>query len=380
MILVFLDNMDSIKDLNLIDEINDSSNLILIKNRLQLLFWNKNPEISEKEDEEVLEENGEKKYLDYLRDYQERLRVYGVGDTELFPDKIDYLTLILAANSKNHNIYIKKLAEEYAEKVPLEEGDSRVNIWEFIDVAANSRNNDLHLERMILEGNVVLLNKKRQSIYNFEKIRLKIKNYVDMVRNAQIPKEIKDLLVKKSEEAFDGIKIDYNIESGIKVITKEYSGEIPEDWHPPCMREILNDILSGGSPSHYARRSFVVYRFVSQFDPNLRPIEEGTITNRSAQDIATEEQIERFLDEIINIFKSVGDFDVEKTKYYISHNIGYKVANHITHCEYCKNWRDDGGKGLGYYCRPDSTCSRKDIIHPLDYLCHNINRHVKKSE
>lgn len=380
MILVFLDNMDSIKDLNLIDEINDSSNLILIKNRLQLLFWNKNPEISEKEDEEVLEENGEKKYLDYLRDYQERLRVYGVGDTELFPDKIDYLTLILAANSKNHNIYIKKLAEEYAEKVPLEEGDSRVNIWEFIDVAANSRNNDLHLERMILEGNVVLLNKKRQSIYNFEKIRLKIKNYVDMVRNAQMPKEIKDLLVKKSEEAFDGIKIDYNIESGIKVITKEYSGEIPEDWHPPCMREILNDILSGGSPSHYARRSFVVYRFVSQFDPNLRPIEEGTITNRSAQDIATEEQIERFLDEIINIFKSVGDFDVEKTKYYISHNIGYKVANHITHCEYCKNWRDDGGKGLGYYCRPDSTCSRKDIIHPLDYLCHNINRHVKKSE
>lgn len=380
MILVFLDNMDSIKDLNLIDEINDSSNLILIKNRLQLLFWNKNPEISEKEDEEVLEENGEKKYLDYLRDYQERLRVYGVGDTELFPDKIDYLTLILAANSKNHNIYIKKLAEEYAEKVPLEEGDSRVNIWDFIDVAANSRNNDLHLERMILEGNVVLLNKKRQSIYNFEKIRLKIKNYVDMVRNAEMPKEIKDLLVKKSEEVFKGIKIDYNIESGIKVITKEYSGEIPEDWHPPCMREILNDILSGGSPSHYARRSFVVYRFVSQFDPNLRPIEEGTITNRSAQDIATEEQIERFLDEIINIFKSVGDFDVEKTKYYISHNIGYKVANHITHCEYCKNWRDDGGKGLGYYCRPDSTCSRKDIIHPLDYLCHNINRHVKKSE
>lgn len=380
MILVFLDNMDSIKDLNLIDEINDSSNLILIKNRLELLFWNKNPEVSEKNGEEAVDEREEKKYLDYLRDYQERLRVYGVGDTELFPDKIDYLTLILAANSKNHNIYIKKLAEEYAEKVPLEEGDSRVNIWDFIDVAANSRNNDLHLERMILEGNVVLLNKKRQSIYNFEKIRLKIKNYVDMVRNAEMPKEIKDLLVKKSEEVFTGIKIDYNIESGIRVSTKEYSGEIPEDWHPPCMREILNDILSGGSPSHYARRSFVVYRFVSQFDPNLRPIEEGTITNRSAQDIATEEQIERFLDEIINIFKSVGDFDVEKTKYYISHNIGYKVANHITHCEYCKNWRDDGGKGLGYYCRPDSTCSRKDIIHPLDYLCHNINRHVKKSE
>jgi len=364
--------MESIRDLNLIDEINDSSNLKLIKYGLKILFWNKNPEISD--------EDNEKEFSEFSREYQNLLSVCSTGEIEIFSEKIDYLTLILAANSKNHNIYIKKLAEEYAEKIPLENEDSRVNIWDFIDVAANSRNNDLHLERMILEGNVVLLNQKRQSIYNFEKIRLKIKDYVDRVRNAQMPKEIKDLLVKKSEEAFEGIKIEFNIESGIKVSTKEYSGEIPEDWHPPCMREILNDILSGGSPSHYARRSFVVYRFVSQFDPNLRPIEEGTITNRSAQDIATEEQIERFLDEIINIFKSVGDFDVEKTKYYISHNIGYKVANHITHCEYCKNWRDDGGKGLGYYCRPDSTCSRKDIIHPLDYLCHNINRHVKKSE
>ncbi|WP_048064028.1 hypothetical protein [Methanococcus maripaludis] len=369
---MFLDNMASIKDLNLIDEINDSSNLKLINDRLKLLFWTKNPEITDEENK--------KKYLDFLNEYWDTLRAYGAGDLELFPDKINYLTLILAANSKNHNIYIKKLAEKYAEKIPIEDGDSKINIWDFIDVAANSRNNDLHLERMILEGDTVLLNQKNQSIYNFEKIRLKLKNYVEKVRNAEMPKEIKDLLVKKSEEAFEGINIGYNIESGIKVSTKEYSGEIPEDWHPPCMREILNDILSGGSPSHYARRSFVVYRFVSQFDPNLRPIEEGIITNRSAQDIATEEQIERFLDEIINIFKSVGDFDVEKTKYYISHNIGYKVANHITHCEYCKNWRDDGGKGLGYYCRPDSTCSRKDIIHPLDYLCHNINRHVKKSE
>jgi len=364
--------MESIRDLNLIDEINDSSNLKLIKYRLKLLFWNKNPEVTE--------EDNEKEFSEFSREYQNLLGVCSTGEIDIFSEKIDYLTLILAANSKNHNIYIKKLAEEYAEKIPLEEGDSRVNIWDFINVAANSRNNDLHLERMILEGDIVLLNKKRQSIYNFEKIRLKIKDYVDKVRNAQMPTEIKDLLVKKSEEAFSEIKIDYNIESGIRVSTKEYSGEIPEEWHPPCMREILNDILSGGSPSHYARRSFVVYRFVSQFDPNLRPIEEGTITNRSAQDIATEEQIERFLDQIINIFKSVGDFDVEKTKYYISHNIGYKVANHITHCEYCKNWRDDGGKGLGYYCRPDSTCSRKDIIHPLDYLCHNINRHVKKSE
>lgn len=369
---MFLDNLDSIRNLDLIEEINDSSNLKLVKYRLKLLFWNKQNEDGS--------ENIQEDYLTFSREYSDLLHVYSPYDTETFEEKIDYLSLILAANSKYHNIYIKKLAEEYSKKMPLEDGDSKVNIWDFIDIAANSRNNDLHLERMIIEGINVLLNEKRQKIFNFEKIRLKIKNYVDKVRNAEMPKEIKELLNKKSDEMFSDITVDFNVESGIKLATKEYSGEIPENWHPPCMREILNDILSGGSPSHYARRSFVVYRFVSQFDPNLRPIEEGTLTTRSALDIATESEIERFLDGIINIFKSIGDFDVEKTKYYISHNIGYKVTNHITHCEYCKNWRDDGGKGLGYYCRPDSVCSRKDVIHPLDYLCHNINKNVKKSE
>ncbi|ABR55109.1 DNA primase, large subunit [Methanococcus vannielii SB] len=369
---MFLDNLDSIRDLDLIEEITDSSNFKLVKHRLKLLFWNKN----ENKNLELLNEG----YSTYLREYYNILHVYSPYNTQEFEDKIDYLTLIFASNSKYHSIYIKKLAEEYSIKIPLEEGESKVNVWDFIDIAANSRNNDLHLERMILEGNNVLLNEKRQKIFNFEKIRLKIKNYVEKVRNAEMPKEIKEMLLKKSEEIFLDINVDFNVESGIKLKTKEFSGNIPENWHPPCMQEILNDVLSGGSPSHYARRSFVVYRFVSQFDPNLRPILDGTLVNKNALDIATESEIEGFLNNIVNIFKSIGDFDVEKTKYYISHNIGYRVTNHITHSEYCKNWRDDGGKGLGYYCRPDSICMRKDVIHPLDYLCHNINKNLKKTD
>jgi DNA primase large subunit len=168
---------------------------------------------------------------------------------------------------------------------------------------------------------------------------------------------------------------------GIKALN--YKGNIPLDWHPPCIRGILNDILSGGSPSHYARRSFVVYWFCAKFNPNLRPLDKnGNLVNISATDIASEEEIEKFIDELIEMmFKNVEDFDEKKTRYYIMHNIGYKVGHgRLTHCEYCKNWQSDGGKGLSYYCKPDDLCKKKFIIHPLDYLCYNINRHLKKEK
>ena len=104
--------------------------------------------------------------------------------------------------------------------------------------------------------------------------------------------------------------------------------------------------------------------------------------NISALDIAkSEEAVENFLEEMLRIFGNVEDFNPEKTRYYISHNIGYRVADHLTHCEYCKNWREDGGKGLSYYCNPDEICRMRRngkpiVIHPLDYLCYNINRHL----
>jgi len=111
----------------------------------------------------------------------------------------------------------------------------------------------------------------------------------------------------------------------------------------------------------------------------LRPLENGELVNISALDVATVEEIEGFINDLIDImFKNVEDFNENKTRYYIMHNIGYKVADHLTHCEYCKNWKDDGGKGLSYYCNPDDICKRKDIIHPLDYLCYKINENSKK--
>ncbi|HIP16869.1 MAG TPA: hypothetical protein EYG76_01000 [Methanothermococcus okinawensis] len=346
------DDLDKIKEYDFFKEINNNTNIKLIKYLLKYIF------------------QGDNSYYELLN------TVFKGEDRYLMDILINYLTLIIIANTKYHNLYIKKYAEKNLKSI-VDILPNEVSIWEFINIGALSRNNDLHLERMDLNNGLVNIYPVKK-IYGMELIRIRLKEMVEKIKSHNNEQLLKNDNVK---EILNFIKTIVKFEDvgGIKSIG--FKGEIPKEWHPPCIRGILEDILSGGSPSHYARRSFVAYWFCAKFNPNLRPIENGELINVSALEIAKEEEIEDFLDEVVKIFNTVGDFNVDRTKYYVSHNIGYRVANHITHCEYCKNWKEDGGKGLAYYCNPDDICKmRKDgkpiIIHPLDYLCYNINKNT----
>ena len=353
---MFWEELDKIKDLDFFEEITDNLNLKLIKYLLGYIFEDDNS------------------YYNILN--------ATVEDKELKNILINYLTLIIIANTKYYNIYIKKYAEKNY-KDAMDKLPNNIPVWEFINVASQSRNNDLHLERMDLDNGFVNICQVKET-YAIELLRVKLKEMVERIRLHELPKEVKNNEKIKEIINFIGSIVKFEGIEGIKI--SNFKGDIPKEWHPPCIRGILDDILSGGSPSHYARRSFVVYWFCAKFNPNLRPVENGELVNIGALDIAKDDEIENFLNEVVSIFNTVGDFDVERTKYYISHNIGYKVANHITHCEYCKNWKDDGGKGLSYYCKPDNICKMRNkngkpkIIHPLDYLCYNINEHQNKEE
>ncbi|EHP83771.1 hypothetical protein [Methanotorris formicicus] len=379
---MFWEHLDKFKDVDFIEAIKNCVTVINgkckspILSKLQYIFVEE--EYAEKygrEDFEKFFEEIKNKYNDDLIKYKERF--LEMEDIKEFEYLVDYLLLILMANTRYSNVYIRKYAEKYKEEME-KKLSNEVNIWEFIKIASLSRDNDLHLERLDLKNGQVNIYRIKET-YAREVIRVKLKELVDKIKKVKLPEDetIKNILNEIENYLKDKVKFE-SIE-GIKALN--YRGEIPLEWHPPCIRGILRDIQTGGSPSHYARRSFVVYWFVAKFNPNLRPLENGELVNISALDIASEEEIEKFIDDLISmLFKNVEDFDEKKTRYYISHNIGYKVAGHITHCEYCKNWKDDGGKGLSYYCNPDEICRRGDIIHPLDYLCYNINIHLNQNK
>ncbi|ABR56744.1 hypothetical protein [Methanococcus aeolicus] len=352
---MFWENLHKIKDFDFFEEITNKDNLKLIK----ALFGH------------IFDIEGYDTYYNDLK-IREQIGIDIIAKETL----INYLALIIISNTKYHNLYIKKYSDKKYNKIKDKLPDE-ISIWEFIEVASTSRNNDLHLERVNLEQGQVNLTKIKR-IYAIELTRLKLKEMIEKIKKVELPEEILNNENIKELFKFLDENIKFEGVEGIKI--SNFEGNILKEWHPPCIRGILDDILSGGSPSHYARRSFVTYWFVAKFDQNLRPIMDGGIANVRALDIASEDEIERFLNEIVAMYNTVGDFDEGKTKYYISHNIGYRVANHITHCEYCKNWRDDGGKGLGYYCKPDEICNLKNVIHPLDYLCHKIKEYQKNKE
>ena len=377
---MFWEHLDKFKNVDFVEAVKNCVTIINgkykspILSKLRYIFVEEEYAKKEEQDEEDFEkflEEVKKEYHDDLNSYKGYL---GIETIKEFEYLVDYLLLILMANTKYTNVYIKKYAEIYKEEME-KKLPNKVNVWEFIKVASLSRDNDLHLERLDLKNGQVNIYRIKET-YAREFIRVKLKELIDKIKKVKLPEDetIKNILNEIENYLKDKVKFE-SIE-GIKAL--DYEGEIPLEWHPPCIRGILRDIQTGGSPSHYARRSFVVYWFVAKFNPNLRPLENGELVNISALDIASEEEVEKFIDDLISmLFKNVEDFDEKKTRYYISHNIGYKVASHITHCEYCKNWKDDGGKGLSYYCNPDDICKKRGIIHPLDYLCYNINMHLK---
>jgi len=359
---MFWEKLEKIEGCDFFKEIEDSTNIELIKFFLKYIF------------------QGDKSYSKLLKNVSKDEKEMEEKDT-----LIQYLTLIIVANTRYYNLFIKNYVKRYFENIEktLNKLPNKVSVWEFIKVSAHSRNNDLKLESLELDKGVVDISPVRETYY-MELIRVRLREMVERIKADSDRTILEHKGVQEIVKFMEKMVKPQDV-GGIKAVN--FQGEIPLEWHPPCIRKILEDILSGGSPSHYARRSFVVYWFCAKFNPNLRPLnKEGELVNISALDIAkSEEAIENFIEEMLKLFSNVEDFNPEKTRYYICHNIGYKVADHLTHCEYCKNWREDGGKGLRYYCNPDEICrmrrnGRPLVIHPLDYLCYNINRHMKRKK
>lgn len=74
---------------------------------------------------------------------------------------------------------------------------------------------------------------------------------------------------------------------------------------PPCMDAIINEIKSGGNPSHQARFAVAAYTLRKCHDLEGKPIEDC-------------------VEEVVNLFRTVADFDEKKTRYQVEHIAGLR--------------------------------------------------------
>ena len=115
--------------------------------------------------------------------------------------------------------------------------------------------------------------------------------------------------------------------------------DMKEESFPPCIKCLLNEI--GRGLSHPGRFTLVTFLH----------------------------RIGYSLDEIVNVFRCVPDFNERMTRYQVKHILGMKGS----HIEYsvpsCKKIKSYG------FCFPDENC--RYIRHPLQYLV-RLKRHRRK--
>jgi len=127
--------------------------------------------------------------------------------------------------------------------------------------------------------------------------------------------------------------------------------DIDLDVHPPCIRSIIEELFSGGHPSHNARFALASYMLRLCVEVLGRKIDEC-------------------IQEIEEFFKHAGDYRPEKTRYQLSHIgglVGKKTFYMSPNCDTMREW------GLCPYST--NVCG---VNNPLTYIARKLRKLAKK--
>ncbi len=126
--------------------------------------------------------------------------------------------------------------------------------------------------------------------------------------------------------------------------------DIDLEMHPPCIRSIIEELYSGGHPSHFARFALASYM--------LRLCVE-----------VLGKKIDECIHEVEEFFKHAGDYIPEKTRYQLSHIgglVGKKTFYMSPNCDTLREW--------GICPFNSNVCGVKN---PLTYTVRKLKRAVK---
>jgi len=108
---------------------------------------------------------------------------------------------------------------------------------------------------------------------------------------------------------------------------------------PPCIEAIINEIKSGGNPSHQARFALAAYMLRKCHDIEGRPMEDC-------------------VEEVVGLFRTVADFDEKKTRYQVEHIAGLRGGHKFYMPPSCQEMNSLG------LCPTNLGCGVKN---PLNY-------------
>ncbi|GAB6944070.1 DNA primase [Vulcanisaeta sp. JCM 14467] len=178
--------------------------------------------------------------------------------------------------------------------------------------------------------------------------------YKDLVRLVEeaVEKRVLELISKASEnldetraliDALGGMKelMEYRAGSTVRVKV-QITGSTP-----PCMDAIINEIKSGGNPSHQARFAVAAYTLRKCHDLEGKPIEDC-------------------VEEVVNLFRTVADFDEKKTRYQVEHIAGLRGGHKFYMPPSCQEMNSLG------LCPTNLGCGVKN---PLQYTAKAIRKY-----
>ncbi|MDH5807315.1 MAG: hypothetical protein QXW62_04700 [Candidatus Methanomethylicaceae archaeon] len=208
----------------------------------------------------------------------------------------------------------------------IKDYDFIMPINQFLQIAPKFQSPKWKLVNFMLSNGKVYIKKEKIARLISEAVKLKIikKMEDEEIKRMKLPQELLDKLDKIKE-----------IIKNKKIIIEEEKEEeniIKEEKMPPCILAIMKDLKEGKPLSHMAR--FTITAFLLKIGMSI--------------------------EEVLNIFRNVADFDENKALYQIKHiagMIGSKTKYSPPKCEVLKSF--------GLCINQDEFCNK--IKHPLQY-------------
>ncbi len=176
--------------------------------------------------------------------------------------------------------------------------DVAVPVWDYLKFMPRNDPNWKLINRCLVRGFVLL-------------------TYGDLVRLVEeaVERHILKALESLSENTFVQDIVREKLGDELEKLKRKYGGVVTSslsagDKHardvkrfPPCIEAILNEIRSGGNPSHMARFTLAAFMLHVLTEYEGKTIEEA-------------------VEEVVNLFRTVADFDEKKTRYQVMHIAG----------------------------------------------------------